>query len=252
MAGIDLNQAILLHGIGKGYFETVDGKFLEILSGQTLKLDVAATMEDVYGGDSLFPRYTYISKKEGTIEVDVCDFSLSQVTVGQTVDLDSSTAKRLQRVIKKATTDTSLGTSLTGVTDVKCMTSDGTPVVVVAATPGASQVAVSATGEITWGTGITTGEYIFWFKSDSANATKAMLLKNAMPSVAEFSWAFTTEDKEGNKYQVDIYAKRVRGDGKFTIDTARDKASSPKITVKILDPGDGTDEFCSITISKLA
>lgn len=252
MAGIDLNKTILLHGIGKGYFETVNGKFVEILSGQSLKLDVTATMEDVYGGDSMFPRYTYISKKEGTIEIDVADFSLSQVAVGQTVDLDSTSAKRLQRVIKK-TTDTTLGSSLTGVTDVKCLKSDGTLVAIsTASTPGANEVKVSATGAITWGSGLTTGEFVFWFKSDSSSATKALFIKDAMPAVAEFSWGFTTEDKDGVKYQVDIYAKRVRADGKFTIDTARDKASVPKMTVKILDPGDGTNEFCSITISQVA
>lgn len=252
MAGIDVSKAVLLHGIGKGYFETVDGNFVEILSGQSLKLDVTATMEDVYGGDSLFPKYTFISKKEGTIEIDVADFSLAQVTVGQSVALEPVDTKRLQRVIKK-NTDTSLGSSLTGVIDVKCLKSDGTPVVVsTAASPGANEVKVASNGDITWGSGLTSGEFVFWFKSNAGTATKALFLKDAMPSVAEFSWGFVTEDEDGSKYQVDIYAKRVRGDGKFTIDTARDKASVPKMTVKILDPGDGTDEFCSITVSKLS
>ena len=70
-------------------------------------------------------------------------------------------------------------------------------------------------------------------------------------SIATFNWMFQTESSDGQKYQVDIYARRVRCDGKFDKETARDKASTPQLTVNILDPGDGHDDFAVITISKM-
>ena len=58
-----VNKGLLLHGIGKGVLETVSGKILEMETSQSMKMEVNATSEEQYGGDSLFPLYTYISKK---------------------------------------------------------------------------------------------------------------------------------------------------------------------------------------------
>lgn len=78
------------------------------------------------------------------------------------------------------------------------------------------------------------------------------MLKSAMPEVSTLNWMFTTVDKDDNKYQVDVYAKRVRSDGKFAIDTARDKASVQKLVFKILDPGDGNENFATVTITRIS
>lgn len=248
----NLDQELLLRGIGKGYLKTVTNKFVEITSGQNLKLDVSATLEDVYGGDGLFPKYTFISKKEGTIEIDAADFKASQLGISQGVAYTTTSTKKLNRVIvTKAST--TLGTGLTGVTGLVVMSSDtgSTINAVQTGTASVGGVKIDATGAITWDTTVPAGEYIVWFKSDSTNAVQASMLKNAMPEISEFNWMFFPEDENGNKYQIDIYARRVRSDGKLAIDTGRDKASVPKMNVRILDPGDGYDDFCVITITKL-
>lgn len=252
MPGIDPSQTLLLKGIGKGFFNTVTNKFIEVISGQSLKLDVTATLEDVYAGDSLFPKYTYISKKEGSITITVADFALSQLGLSQSVVTTSTGVTKWNRVLL-ASTGTSLGT-YTGVTNVTCVGADGVPLSVTSSgTAAASGVDVSATGVVAFGTGVTAQEYTFWFKSTATGAaTSSAFLKNAMPEVAAFHWMLQTEDEDGAKYQIDIDAPRVRGDGKFSIDSARDKASVPSLAVKILDPGDGSDNFCTITVSKMA
>ena len=123
----------------------------------------------------------------------------------------------------------------------------------VADTPANNVVAITNAGAITVGSGVTLdeGEYNVWFRADSSASVAAEMLKNAMPEVSEFTWMFTTEDADGNKYQIDIYARRVRANGELAIETARDSASTPTLTVKILDPGDGRDDFATITITKL-
>lgn len=239
-----LNKGLLLHGIGKGVLNTVSGKLLEITTAQSMKLNINATTEDQYGGDSLFPLYTFISKKEGNIELTNAEFILSQLTVAQGVTVQASGNKRTNRVLlTKADTELVKGEAMSGVEVIAVVGPDGAK---------SDKVTVDETGKVTFATGAADGEYAVWYKANDASAVKASMLKNAMPEVATFNWMFQTESSDGQKYQVDIYARRVRCDGKFDIETARDKASTPQLTVNILDPGDGHDDFAVITISKVA
>lgn len=247
-----VNKGLLLHGIGAGVLETVTGKVLEVTTGQSMKMDVQATTEDVYGGDGLFPLYTYISKKEGSIQIEGAEFSLSQLNIAQETSVKSTGNKRTYRVIVHNDSTKLSDLTLTGVEVISMIAPDGQKVPV-SATAGEDVVAISDSGNITVGANLTleAGEYIVWFKADSDNTVSASMLKNAMPEVASFNWMFKTEDSAGHHYQIDIYARRTRCDGKFTIETARDKASVPQLTVNILDPGDGHDDFAVITITKL-
>lgn len=249
-----LNTPVLLHGIGKGVLKTVQGKILEFTTAQSMKLNVTTSSEDVYGGDSLFPLYTYLTQKEGTVEITNADFKLSQVDIAQGTKTSTTGNKRnymvkITKVSAKLTDDT---VPVTGVEVIAMVGPDGKSVPV-ATDAGDDVVAISETGAITVGTNVTLdeGEYNVWFRADSSASVAAEMLKNAMPEVSEFTWMFTTEDADGNKYQIDIYARRVRANGELAIETARDSASTPTLTVKILDPGDGRDDFATITITKL-
>ena len=247
-----LNTPVLLHGIGKGVFETVCGKVLECSTSQSMKLNVTTSSEDVYAGDSLFPTYTYITQKEGTIEIQNADFKLSQLELSQCTNTSTSGNKRSYRVIVTKSSSKLMDTALTGVEVIAMIAPDGSKVATVTA-EDADKISITTDGTITFGANVNPedGEYIVYFKADSENSVKAEMLKNAMPEVASFNWMFTTEDSAGNKYQIDLYARRVRSNGEFSIETARDSASTPTLTVNILDPGDGHDDFAVITITKL-
>lgn len=253
MAGIDLSKELVFHKVGKGYLESVTGNLAEIIYGQDMKADVKATLTDVEGGDSLFPIYTYIAKKEGTIEINSATFSLGQTGIGNSVTYTTTGNLKNGRILATLAT-TSLGTDLTGVTNVKCISSSGSLLTVTqtGTTADTAGIDVSTTGAIIWGATVPAGEYKIWFQSTAATATKAGLLKNDMPEVCSFVWMLEAEDLEGNTYQVDIYAKRVRADGSFTLDAKRGTASVPKLSLKILDPGDGTDDFATIIVSQKA
>ncbi|MDY6350399.1 MAG: hypothetical protein SPL62_07910 [Selenomonas sp.] len=246
MANADniVNKGLLLHGIGKGVLQTVSGKVLEMETSQSMKMEVNATSEEQYGGDSLFPLYTYISKKEGSVKIENAEFKLSQLSLAQGTTLKLAGNKRTGRVIvTKGSTELIDGTAMTGVEVIAVIGPDG---------QSTDALTVDATGKLTFGETAADGEYRVWYRADDANTVEASMLKNAMPEVATFNWFFVTEDSEGHKYQIDLYARRVRSDGKFSLDTARDKASTPELTVNILDPGDGKDDFAVIRITRLA
>ena len=249
-----VNKGLLLHGIGRGVLNTVSNKVLEVATAQTMKMDITATTEDVYGGDGLFPLYTYISKKEGTVEIDMAEFSLAQLGVAQGTTVTNAGNKKSYHVfITKSSTALITGATLTGVTVFAMIAPDGTNVVPATAADDKG-VSVTSAGVVAFGTGFTAqdGEYSVYFEADSTDTVQAAMLKNAMPEVAAFHWSFETESSNGDKYQIDLIARRVRCDGKFSIETARDKATVPKLTVKILDPGDGYDDFAVIRVTKMA
>ena len=254
MADNILNKGILLHGIGRGVLKTVSSKVLEMSTAQTMKMDITATTEDVYGGDGLFPLYTYISKKEGTVEIDMAEFSLAQLSIAQGVTVTNTGNKQSYHTfITKASTALVDGKTFTGVSVFAVVAPDGSNVEV-ATTASANALSVTDAGVVAFGTGFVAqdGEYSVYFEADSATTTAAAMLKNAMPEVAAFHWQFTTESSDGTSYQIDLIARRVRCDGKFSIETARDKATVPKLTVKILDPGDGYDDFAVVRVTKMA
>lgn len=240
-----LNKGLLLHGIGAGVLKSVSGKIAEMTTSQSMNMDITATTEDVYGGDGLFPLYTYISKKEGTVEITNAEFKLSQVQVAQGTKITTTGNKRNYSVlITKDDKQLIKDGALTGVETIVVIGPDGND--------ASANVTITEAGAVTFGEAAVAGEYAVWFKATDANSVRAEMLKNAMPEVATFNWMFTTEDSEGNKYQIDIYARRVRADGELKIETARDKATTPSLKIKILDPGDGHDDFAVVTITPLA
>ena len=94
-----LNKGLLLHGIGAGVLKSVTGEIAEMTTSQSMNMNITATTEDVYGGDGLFPLYTYISKKEGTVEITNAEFKLSQVQIAQGTRITASGNKRNYRVL---------------------------------------------------------------------------------------------------------------------------------------------------------
>ena len=62
MAKIDTKN-LVLHGVGEAFLLSGDGKVSATLGSlQDMTIEVTATMEDVFGGDGLFPIYNYIKE----------------------------------------------------------------------------------------------------------------------------------------------------------------------------------------------
>lgn len=254
----NLAQDVILKGVGSGLLTSVNGTMLEVLEGQNFKSDITSTLVDVEGGDGLFPIYTFISKKEGTVEIDSATFSLAQAPILQPAKItnDATVLRNRRFLITKTSTNLSSTETLTGVTNVSILSHiDGSVVTcaqTVPATPDPDTIYVTATGAVTFGSGVPAGEYAVWCQVPAVNGASAEFLKDKMPDVCSVNWMIpVVEDTAGNKYQFDFYARRMRPDGKMSYDTSKGKAAVPKMTFKILDPGDGYDGFCKVTLSKI-
>ena len=68
MAKIDTKN-LVLHGVGEAFLLSGDGKVSAKLGSlQDMTIEVTATMEDVFGGDGLFPIYNYIKEKSASFK----------------------------------------------------------------------------------------------------------------------------------------------------------------------------------------
>lgn len=247
------NTPLLLHGIGKGVLKTVNGDVLELTTSQSMTVNVTTSTEDVYGGDGLFPIFNYLTQKEGSIEITDAAFKLSQLNIAQGTKVTTSGNKRMVNY-RITSADSQLGTSsITGFEATAVVAPDGSNVEVETATGTSGMLCINSTGAVDWSdiSVPMSGEYSVWGLIDDTKTVTAEMLKEAVCDVASFSWSFQTVDQAGAKYQIDLFARRVRANGEFSIETSRDSASTPSLTVTILDPGDGRSDFMTISITKL-
>ena len=99
-----VNKGLLLHGVGAGVLTTVSNKVLELTTSQSMKMDVSATTEDVFGGDGkIEPKrtgdqpapepskyYEDVCYKQNGSMVQMCrngSFRVTQLSSGSTVEL---------------------------------------------------------------------------------------------------------------------------------------------------------------------
>ena len=255
MAGINNNTPLVFHKVGKGILEDVAGNIYEITKAQSIKVDAKGTVTDVEGGDSLMPIYQFLSKRAGTVEITDATFTSNSFKATNSVELSTAGNTILNQVYATLAT-TSLGSNLTGVTNVRCIGPDGNTVTIVqtgSTTPTVDEIYVSAIGGVTYGSSLAAGQYTFWFDSvTTGSSTKQSFLKNEIPRVASFRYTIGAEDLDGNTYQVDFYVPRCRANGDVTVDLTRNAAATNKMTLTILDAGTSVNDYMTITWTQIA
>ena len=255
---LNFNTSVVLHGIGQGMLIATTGEVYEIPRGQNLSLQLTATDEKVFGGDSLYPFFSFLKEKGGKLSIDDAVFNLNQFKVTQNATLNNSTAKKYVREeITISGTSGTLGmTSGVDPASIVCiskLTGASMSNVGTAGTPSAAtQFKGTAAGAITFGTGAVAGVYIFSYYATDATATaSAIIMSNAVPGFSELRWKMTTQDEAGNSYDINIRAKKVKTSGTFNMDFGRDKASVQKLEFELYEPADGSKEFVEVSVTDL-
>lgn len=254
------NTDIVLQGIGSGMLiSATDKSIVPIDYGTDLSAEVTVSSEDVFGGDSLFPIFTFIKEKGGKVTITDATFKLNMLKATQAATLTSggSAKKMVTETITVATGTSAQLTATSGVSTAvgdtvayKVDAPDTAVLQVVSAPTGAVQFTVTAAGVITFGSS-TSGQYVFSYYVTDANAASATIKTNVFPGHYELRWRMVTKDRAGNNYAFDLRATNVTCTGGFTVDLKRGTASAQKLEFKILAPSSGTD-FINYTIAPVA
>lgn len=252
------NTSLVLNGVGSGMLISATGEAFEITKGQNMTFEITVSEEKVYGGDSLFPFYTFIKEKGGRVSIDDAVFNLNQLKMTQNATLNTSTAKKHFREELVVSADTS--GQLTVVTanvvpgDVVIYNKDTGVVLtnVGSDTPDtATEYKITAAGAITFGLAVSGTFVVDGYATDATGSASATIMSNTFPGAVEIRWNLDTQDESGSPYRVSFRAKKAKCSGRANLDFKRGTASVQKLEFEILEPADGSKEFCTVVVTDL-
>ena len=245
------NDNMILKGVGNGFvINKTTGQVAYFDKSQKININHQTDSEDVFGGDSLSPIYTYAKQSTTEITMTNATFKASQLQMLLSSKVTSEGVKATKSVtVNKKSTE--LGSdSMTGVVPI-LVTLNGKPIKVSnkGSEPEADTVDISTTGEIKWGSSTAEGEYLVLYKVDS-EGMNTVVLGDSLPDFCEVYLNFTSESINGVKYLVNVHFPHARCDGNVTIETARDTASTPEIKFKAIKE-DGQDGVFEMTVTPI-
>lgn len=252
------STALILNGVGTGMLIANTGEIFEITKGQNMGFEITTSEEDVYGGDSLFPFFTFVKEKGGKISIDDATFNLNQLKVTQNATINTTTAKKHFReeiVVSGAAAASLTVVTASVVTDTVVIYNKATGVALTntgAVTPTTvTQFKITALGAITFGAAVTGTFVVSGYATDATASASATVMSNTFPGTVELRWNLVTQDESGNSFMVSLRAKKCKCSGKFNADFKRGTASVQKLEFKVLEPSDGSKEFIEVIVTDL-
>lgn len=247
-------DSLVLHGVGEALLVDAKGKATTQLAKlQNMSVEITAEMEDVYGGDSLFPFFNYIKSKSATFKFKDATFNMGVLALTQGAELTDG-----GEVI--ATEDVEVMDNAAQLAVTKGIEAES--VIVMngdVAMKRVAEDAVLATGEykvteagaLIFAEGeiedetVLTASYVYTVDV----GTTVHIKTTDIPSFVELRHISNpTELEDGRIVQAHIRVYKARCDGGFNIEQTRDGATAPEVTFKSVDPKRKDKRFVSVSI----
>lgn len=245
-------DSLVLHGVGEALLLDTQGKVSSTLARlQSMTVEITAEMEDVYGGDSLFPFFNYIKSKSATFKFKDATMNMNvlaatqgsevieggEVCATEDVEVDNNTAQL------SATTGVDVNSVIVMNGDVTLVRATDTP--------ATGEYNVSETGLITFATDeFEDGaelrvSYVYTVET----GTSVHIKTTDIPNFVELRHVSNpTELEDGRIVQAHIRVYKARCDGGFNLEQTRDGATAPEVTFKSVDPKRADKRFVSVSI----
>lgn len=246
---------LVLHGVGKGLVVYQDGSTVPFTNAQSVSIEISSTDEDVYGGDGLFPIFSFIKEKGGSLKITNATTSIKHLEVTQGAEVTTTEAKALMVSDVKTPASGTCTLSKTAGIDVSTVTcvkqATGEALTRVETDPAEGQFSVTEAGVVKVNDGVTEAlDFSYCYTSNKAISAK--LATNAIPGVVEYRHHLVTEDVNGKKYNVFFRVYQAKCSGSFQFNMERGTASAPSLEFKLLDPKREDNAFLDYTIEEVA
>ena len=245
---------LVLLGVGEALLLDANGKVTSKLARlQSMTVEITAEMEDVYGGDSLFPFFNYIKSKSATFKFKDATMNMNVLAVTQGSELTEGgevcASEEVEVIGNTAQLSVTKGID---VDSVIVMNGDKTlNRVSVEDTLATGQYKVSETGVLTFADGEFEDETVLdvAFVYTVEVGTSVHIKTTDVPGFVELRHVSKpTELEDGRVVQAHIRVYKARCDGGFNIEQTRDGATAPEVTFKSLDPKRKDKRFVSVSI----
>lgn len=249
MAKID-SKNLVLYGVGTAYMLSADGTVQAKLGSlQNMTIEITSTIEDVFGGDSLFPIFNFIKEKGANFKFTNACFDLDVMAASQGVSATSGgvAIKREEVTITSHSAQLSV-TSGVDTSSVMVM-KDGVALNKVdSVASGTNGFTVTAAGALSF-TNDVTGTVTVDYLHSVTDGTTVDVLTNSVPGYVQLRHeSFPTELPNGRKAVLTTVVYKARCEGSLSLDYSRGEAVAPELSFKSVDPGRSDHKFVSYSL----
>ena len=247
---------MVIHGTGTAFLIGADGTTgAQLMKMQNMTIEITSESEDVFGGDSLFPFYNYITSKSATFTFTNATVDLNVLAMTQGVGVvTGGEAFGNETLTVKGTGDTLAVTTGVQADTVEVVTDEGERIARVSESPTTGQFSCTENGALTFGSDITAGtkvhvSYVYTVSEGSS----VHVLTDSVPGYVELrhvSNVTEIPDGKGGTKKVRLYTRiyKARCDGGFNLEQTRDGATAPEITFTSVDPERADKRFVSYSV----
>lgn len=255
MANIDTKN-LVLHGVGSAVLLDQNGNASATLMRlQDMTIEVTSESEDVYGGDSLFPFFNYVTSKSASFSFTNAVFDMAVLASTQGVDVEEGAEAIGSETVTVSADKATLSVTTGLKPDTAIVIANGVALKYVAGTPATGEFSLSDAGALTFFAGDiednTKVEVSYVY--EVADGSAVHILTDSVAGFVELRHiSNVTELPDGTKVQVHTRVYKARCDGGFNLEYTRDGAVAPKVTFKSVDPQRTDKRFVSYSLVKVA
>lgn len=236
MEGIKKNENFFVEGSGKAVITGDNGK-LSLIHLQDMQLDLSSKMEDVFGGESLFPVFSFMSEKGAKATFTNASMSLEafNLTQGTTAD-------------KEATlfADETVTVGADGELPVAHADKADKNSFIVSDEAGN---VLTVTGGKVEATNAGNTVNVFYTYTATVGAVGASALTTSVPGyVSIYHRSKPMKQKNGRIVRILTTIYKARSDGSLKLDFKHKNAYAPELVFNAVDPEREDKKFMSFTI----
>lgn len=247
---------MVIHGTGTAFIIGADGQTgAQLMKMQNMTIEITSESEDVFGGDSLFPFYNYITSKSATFTFTNATVDLNVLAMTQGVPVSTGgEAFGNETITVKGTGDTLAITTGVLADTVECLLEDGTRLTRVSESPSTGEFSCTENGALTFGSDVTAGKVVIVsYVYTVADGSSVHVLTDSVPGYVELrhvSNVTEIPDGKGGTKKVRLYTRvyKARCDGGFNLEQTRDGATAPEVTFTSVDPERSDKRFVSYSV----
>lgn len=243
MAKIDSNK-LVLHGVGEAVLLDQNGKAsATLMKLQNMTIEITSETEDVYGGDSLFPFFNYVTSKSNTFTFTnaVFDMNVLAATQGAEV-LGGGEAFGSEEVVVGSEANQLSVTAGIQTDSVICI-ADGVNL-------EADKFTCTEAGVLTFTEGVQAGTkvHVSYVYTTTDGSTVHVHTDDVAGYVELRHTSNPTELPDGTLVQLHTRVYKARCEGGLNIEYTRDGAVAPEVSFKSVDPERADKKFVSYSL----
>ncbi len=249
MAKID-SKNLVLYGIGTAYLLGADGKVQAKLGSlQNMTIEITSTIEDVFGGDSLFPIFNFIKEKGANFKFTNACFDLGVVAASQGVPENTGGIALGHEELTISEGSAQLAATSGVDVDSVMVMHNGESLKNVDSVAGATKSFTVTNGGVLEFSNDVTGTVVVDYVFNVTDGTTVDVLSTSVPGYVQLRHeSFPTELPDGRKAVLTTIVYKARCEGGLSLDYSRGEAVAPELSFKSVDPGRADKKFVSYSL----